>query len=92
MCGIFSVHGAKDPALLASMRDRLGHRGPDGHGEFLADDVSLGHVRLAIIDVAQLVTGKDFYSGGRSVESLQLDGMAVKELRELAINGLYGAE
>ena len=51
MCGIFGVYGARDTALLASMRDRLSHRGPDGHGEFLADDMSLGHVRLSIIDV-----------------------------------------
>ena len=44
-----------------------------------------------IIQLAQLVSGKNFYENGRNVESLRLDGMAVKDLRELAINGLYGA-
>jgi asparagine synthase (glutamine-hydrolysing) len=36
------------------MMDALSHRGPDGEGVYLSDDVALGHKRLAIID---LVTG-----------------------------------
>lgn len=33
------------------MLDRIGHRGPDGRGEFVAADAWLGHVRLSIVDL-----------------------------------------
>ncbi len=33
------------------MTDRLGHRGPDGHGVWSDGDVTLGHRRLAIVDL-----------------------------------------
>jgi asparagine synthase (glutamine-hydrolysing) len=37
--------------LIASMCDRIQHRGPDGCGYLLDDNVALGHRRLSIIDV-----------------------------------------
>src|SRR5690242_15817711 len=58
MCGIVAV---LDPTrelnleILASMRDRLAHRGPDGYRSWLGNSaaglVGLGHRRLAIIDL-----------------------------------------
>ena len=48
--------GAKtvDPALLASMRDTMIHRGPDGKGSWISPDrrVGLGHRRLSIVDLS----------------------------------------
>ncbi len=56
MCGIAGIMTcdgtAPDPALLARMADCLGHRGPDGRGTLLRDDVGLVHLRLAIVDLA----------------------------------------
>jgi asparagine synthase (glutamine-hydrolysing) len=55
MCGIVGVFdrsGAPvDRDLLNKMRSVLRHRGPDGDGEFLDNEVGLGHLRLSIIDV-----------------------------------------
>ena len=55
MCGIagvLSAGEAPDPGLVPKMLARLPHRGPDGSGIYRDDRVALGHVRLAIIDVA----------------------------------------
>jgi asparagine synthase (glutamine-hydrolysing) len=48
--------------ILRRMTARLAHRGPDGEGYFSTPEVSLGHRRLAIIDVpggAQPMTTTD---------------------------------
>ena len=57
MCGIVGVCepglGAQvDREALARATDRLRHRGPDGSGLYLRDNVGLGHRRLSIIDLA----------------------------------------
>ncbi len=55
MCGIaglFSPQHSIPANLIGSMLDRLGHRGPDGHGIFDAPGIALGHARLSIIDLA----------------------------------------
>ena len=41
-----------NPAILARMADSLRHRGPDGSGVHLRDNVGMVHTRLAIIDLA----------------------------------------
>ncbi|PCJ89276.1 MAG: asparagine synthase (glutamine-hydrolyzing) [Thiotrichaceae bacterium] len=56
MCGIagftrfFDATG--DTASLLRMGDRIAHRGPDAHGEYLDDGVGLCHRRLSIIDLS----------------------------------------
>src|SRR5438094_2195074 len=58
MCGIvgaFKPNGASAGAeIVARMRDRMAHRGPDGVGLWCARDRSctLGHRRLSIIDLS----------------------------------------
>lgn len=54
MCGIVGFCGAGDPALLTRMMDALQHRGPDGRGTFVHPEtrIHLGHLRLAILDLA----------------------------------------
>lgn len=52
MCGICGIHPARpeDSSIAERMLGALSHRGPDGSGYYLDDDVLLGHTRLAIID------------------------------------------
>ena len=54
MCGIVGFTGREDAVRLHAMADALAHRGPDGHGFFHCTEngVSLGHRRLAILDIA----------------------------------------
>jgi asparagine synthase (glutamine-hydrolysing) len=55
ICGVFAMAGALPPfmpAAVRAMNNRLLHRGPDGEGFRDCDVASLGHRRLAIIDLA----------------------------------------
>lgn len=55
MCGIAGVMtrngAAPDAAVLDRLTQALRHRGPDGVGRHMRDDVGLVHARLAIIDL-----------------------------------------
>lgn len=51
MCGIVGFSG-NDTEKLQSMMTSIAHRGPDDQGLYVNDSVSLGHVRLSIIDVS----------------------------------------
>lgn len=55
MCGIAIILGEKNPDKIHEMMDKMKHRGPDEDGVFFSDNISMGHVRLSIID---LKTGK----------------------------------
>lgn len=62
MCGITGAAPGIAPELLRAMTDALAHRGPDGEGYFASPQCSLGHRRLAIIDLrtgAQPMTTPD---------------------------------
>ncbi|HEX2065548.1 MAG TPA: asparagine synthase (glutamine-hydrolyzing) [Candidatus Thermoplasmatota archaeon] len=52
MCGIAGLLGRDDRALVGRMCARLAHRGPDGSALWSDAQVTLGHLRLAVIDVA----------------------------------------
>ncbi len=52
MCGIAGFTGPPDADLLSEMLGLIEHRGPDDHGTFEHDHLSLGHRRLSIIDIA----------------------------------------
>lgn len=54
MCGLAGIMTAAGPppeAALAAMERALAHRGPDGHGRYVADGIGMIHTRLAIIDL-----------------------------------------
>ena len=57
MCGIVGILNPKQkPAsveLLKKMTDVITHRGPDGEGQWVFDNLGLGHRRLAIIDLSE---------------------------------------
>jgi asparagine synthase (glutamine-hydrolysing) len=51
MCGIAGIiGGAATAEAVEAMSARLEHRGPDGHGTWLAPGVAIAHRRLAILD------------------------------------------
>ena len=55
MCGIAGYTGFYEESLIKSMLDSMSHRGPDGL-RFWCDPtvpISLGHVRLSIIDLSE---------------------------------------
>lgn len=51
MCGIAGFYGFKNNNLLKRISDQLKHRGPDGEGFYIDENVSLLNRRLAIIDL-----------------------------------------
>ena len=58
MCGIVGIVGKKtiDESQVRVMTDVIIHRGPDGEGQWVNSDctVGLGHRRLSIIDLSNL--------------------------------------
>jgi asparagine synthase (glutamine-hydrolysing) len=59
MCGIVGIYNFRggssiDENVLTDMRDTMFHRGPDGAGNWISKDhsVGLGHRRLSIIDLS----------------------------------------
>jgi asparagine synthase (glutamine-hydrolysing) len=53
MCGITGIYGIRDQELINEMNELIKHRGPDGSGSLIKDNISLGHVRLSIIDLSE---------------------------------------
>lgn len=56
MCGIVGFIDKKHPdekkQIIKKMADRIAHRGPDGEGYYVDDNIALGHRRLSIIDLS----------------------------------------
>jgi len=52
MCGIAGAYQGNSQSSVNRMVMRLKHRGPDGDGVMSTEDATLGHTRLAIVDVA----------------------------------------
>ncbi len=51
MCGIVGITG-KRPELVGKMLQTIRHRGPDDSGIWADEKLTLGHVRLSIIDLS----------------------------------------
>jgi asparagine synthase (glutamine-hydrolysing) len=55
IAGIFNVNGAAASRdVIRSMTHNIAHRGPDGEGFFVQENIALGHRRLAILDTSDL--------------------------------------
>ena len=56
MCGIAGIINfngdSASPVALQKMTDAIAHRGPDGEGHWIEENVGIGHRRLAIIDLS----------------------------------------
>lgn len=52
ICGVFNFDGKPvNRDLLVRMNDEMTHRGPDGSGVFVSNNIGMAHRRLAIIDL-----------------------------------------
>jgi len=53
MCGFvgFIDKSKKKEKIIKDMSDAISHRGPDGEGFYVDEDIALGHRRLSIIDI-----------------------------------------
>ncbi len=99
MCGIVGsvMIGAAGPRLdagtLQRMRDTMVHRGPDGAGQWIADDgrVGLAHRRLAIIDLTDAAAQPMATPDGRYVLTYNGEIYNHAEIRaELVAAGVTG--
>lgn len=61
MCGINGFN-FKDEKLISSMNGAIKHRGPDANGYTLYDNLTLGQVRLSILDLTDAGEQPLFYS------------------------------
>ena len=52
MCGINGFNW-NDEYIIEKMNSSLRHRGPDDEGIYVDEEVSLGHLRLSIIDLSE---------------------------------------
>lgn len=63
ICGIYSLKGESvEKELLYEMTSVMQHRGPDGSGSYISNEIGLGHRRLSIIDIdggSQPITNED---------------------------------
>lgn len=69
MCGIAGIVG-KNPEnkfVLARMLEKQKHRGPDSHGVWSVEEVSLGHNRLSILDLSEAANQPMISNCGRFV-------------------------
>jgi len=55
MCGIngFINYNNNSQTLIKKMNDKIKHRGPDGEGFYVDENISLGHRRLSVIDLSE---------------------------------------
>ena len=56
MCGILGIYNldstAVNPKVLTAMGKKIAHRGPDGEGTYLDQNIGMIHKRLAILDTS----------------------------------------
>ena len=53
MCGIVGlVKKGVNEEMVKKMSDRIAHRGPDGEGVYIYNNVGFGHRRLSIVDLS----------------------------------------
>lgn len=85
MCGI-NGFTYRDESRIRMMNEQTKHRGPDGNGIFVDDQVSLGHNRLSIIDLSDLAAQPMTSQDGRYVIVYNGEVYNFKELRETLIS------
>ena len=70
------------PVLLKKMTDVISHRGPDGEGHWIEDNIGLGHRRLSIIDLSPAGNQPMVSNDQRFVLSYNGEIYNFKELRQ----------
>jgi len=81
---VCSINGFtwRDEELVRRINTVTKHRGPDGTGVFVADGISLGHNRLAIIDLSPAGAQPMKSADGRFVISFNGEIYNYRELRD----------
>jgi len=86
MCGVAGIikldNTSPSSRLLKAMTESIKHRGPDGEGQWIEDNVGLGHRRLAIIDLSPAGHQPMFSADDRYVLSYNGEIYNFKELRK----------
>ena len=86
MCGITGFINLNDkPAdvsILKSMTDAISHRGPDGEGHWVSDNIAIGHRRLSIIDLSDAGSQPMISSDGRYILSYNGEIYNFKDIRQ----------
>lgn len=85
MCGIvglINLNGDSiSPVLLQRMTDAIAHRGPDGEGHWIEQNVGIGHRRLAVIDLSSAGHQPMLSSDGRWILTYNGEIYNFRELR-----------
>jgi asparagine synthase (glutamine-hydrolysing) len=94
MCGITGFINLNQETasnvILKKMTDAIRHRGPDGEGNWIEDNVALGHRRLAIIDLTTSGEQPMFSDDGRYVMIYNGEVYNFRELKlELEEKGYF---
>ena len=94
MCGItgqINFDGEPvSPDILKKMTDAIAHRGPDGEGHWIEENIGLGHRRLAIIDTSSAGRQPMISADNRFVLTYNGEVYNYKELRsELKAKGYH---
>ena len=94
MCGItgqINFDGERvSPDILKKMTDAIAHRGPDGEGHWIEENIGLGHRRLAIIDTSSAGRQPMISADNRFVLTYNGEVYNYKELRsELKAKGYH---
>ncbi len=81
MCGINGFNW-KDETLVSEMNSTIKHRGPDDSGSYSDEKLTLGHVRLSIVDLSPAGHNPLFYSKekGAYSEKHNREFMKISEL------------
>jgi asparagine synthase (glutamine-hydrolysing) len=86
MCGIAGYinlnESSADPSVIQRMIDAIRHRGPDGEGQWVEENVAIGHRRLSIIDLSQAGHQPMLSIDGRYVISYNGEIYNFRELRK----------
>ena len=86
MCGITGfINLNKKPAdiqILKSMTDIIAHRGPDGEGHWVQENIAIGHRRLSIIDLSSAGKQPMISSDNRFILSYNGEIYNFKEIRD----------
>lgn len=86
MCGIAGLVDLRGREVrkeaIKSMTDAIKHRGPDGEGQWVHENVGIGHRRLAIIDLSDAASQPMISRDGRYVLTYNGEIYNYKEIRK----------
>jgi len=89
MCGINGIYSSSNKnksGIVEKMNEYLDHRGPDAHGVYSDEELSLGHTRLKIIDLSDDANQPMTCAYDRYVLVFNGEIYNYKELRESILN------